>query len=239
MLEGASDEALLELADYILTGQNGDSQAEDDTESWLPNKLRAFCSHISAHKELVSQVKAELAGYHIDCFVAHEDIEPSKHWLEIIQARLRSCDLLLAFLTDGFHESNWTDQEVGFCVARSIPILPIKCGIDPYGFISSIQAIRAGDRKPVPIANAVLHITTTHPAIIPAMTKAVVEGFIASNSYSVSKSGVHALGKLPHICEEDLQRIESAVQANEQIYKSFGVPDRARAIIARHRKREA
>jgi len=48
---------------------------------------------------------------------------------------LATCEALIAWLTPDFHESLWTDQEVGFCVGRSVLIIPIRVGLNPYGFI--------------------------------------------------------------------------------------------------------
>lgn len=237
MLEGASDEKLLELQAYLLHVPEGQGDADQGADLWRPGKLRAFCSHVSAYKELVSDVKAQLGGYYIDCFVAHEDIEPSKHWQEEIRSALRSCHVLLAFLTDGFHESNWTDQEVGFCVARGIPILPIKCGIDPYGFISHIQAIPATDCKPVPIAQAVLSTLVANPATSAMASEAVIEGFVTSSSWEAAKSGVYPLGRLKFISEDNLKRIENALEENSQIKEAFGVPAKVKTVVAKHRDR--
>ena len=47
---------------------------------------------------------------------------------------------MCALLTEGFHESNWTDQEVGFALARGILVIPVKYESAPYGFMGRIQA---------------------------------------------------------------------------------------------------
>lgn len=236
MLESGAEEKLLALEEYLLPASGSNPDAGDSDELWQPGKLRAFCSHVSAYRELVSSVKLQLGQYYIDCFVAHEDIEPSKHWQEEIRSALVSCHVLLAFVTDGFHESNWTDQEVGFCVARGIPILPIKCGMDPYGFISHIQAIRATECKPMPIAQAVLTTLIANPATSPIVSEAVIGGFASSSSWESARSGVYPLGRLKSISEENLKRIENALETNPKIQEGFGVPGRVKAILARHRK---
>ena len=42
-----------------------------------------------------------------------------------------------------FHESDWTDQEVGFALARRVPIMAVRLGRDPYGFIGRFQGLSA------------------------------------------------------------------------------------------------
>jgi hypothetical protein len=51
-------------------------------------------------------------------------------------------DALLALLTEKFHESNWTDQEIGAAIGRQKLIIPLRKGIDPYGFIGKYQGIK-------------------------------------------------------------------------------------------------
>jgi len=56
---------------------------------------------------------------------------------------LHNMDVLLAFLTDDFHESEWTNQEIGFALGRQIPVVPFKLQeSNPRGFISSIRATK-------------------------------------------------------------------------------------------------
>lgn len=95
---------------------------------WRPNTFHLFLSHISEFKEKASALQAALIPYGISSFVAHVDIEPTKQWLDEIEAALLSMDALAALLFDGFKESNWTDQEVGAAVGRGVLILPRNAG---------------------------------------------------------------------------------------------------------------
>jgi hypothetical protein len=47
----------------------------------------------------------------------------------------------VALLTETYHDSDWTDQEVGFAFARGVPIVAVRLGKDPYGFIGKFQAL--------------------------------------------------------------------------------------------------
>ena len=62
----------------------------------------------------------------MSCFVAHVDIHPTKEWQDEIESALSSMDGFVALLTDKFHESDWTDQEVGFALARGVPIIAVR-----------------------------------------------------------------------------------------------------------------
>ena len=150
-LEGGSDEALSALNEYLFGKEQGASP-QAGSHLWKPGYFRLFLTHVSTQKNMVSGVKGELANYGVDGFVAHEDIDPTKEWVMEIEAALTTCDALAAFLTDGFHESNWTDQEVGYSVSRHVLIIPVRIHLDPYGFIARYQALTPRDDKPATIA---------------------------------------------------------------------------------------
>jgi hypothetical protein len=111
---------------------------------WKANCFRVFLSHKSEAKIKTSEVKSILEVYGASCFVAHEDIHPTKKWQTEIEKALLTMDVLVALLSERFHESDWTDQEIGFALGRGVPVIPVKIEQDPRGFIGAIQAIRCG-----------------------------------------------------------------------------------------------
>lgn len=103
--------------------------------------FRLFLSHKSEVKKETADLKERLQLFGVCCFVAHVDIEPTKAWQDEIEIALASMDGFAALLTDKFHESNWTDHEVGFDIARGVPIVAVRLGRDPYGFIGKFQGL--------------------------------------------------------------------------------------------------
>jgi len=65
-------------------------------------------------KKETAQLKKSLELIGVSAFVAHTDIKPTTHWQEEIENALASMDAFVALLTEKFHESPWTDQEVGY-----------------------------------------------------------------------------------------------------------------------------
>src|SRR5262249_2168653 len=96
---------------------------------WDEGRFRLFISHTHEHKAAVGWQKGGLALLGIDAFVAHDDIEPSREWQVVIEEALASCDAVAAWLTPDSPDSHWTDQEVGFCVGRTIQVIPVQVGI--------------------------------------------------------------------------------------------------------------
>ncbi len=124
----------------------------DDGEHrlWEAGMLRLFVSHISSHKVEIAALKGDLRRYGVDSFVAHEDIEPSLEWQAEIEEALRSMHAMSAILTDDFHDSKWTDQEVGIALGLGVLIVPVRAPDVPYGFMESFKPCAATYRTRQP-----------------------------------------------------------------------------------------
>ena len=130
-VEKGDDNTLLDLYEHFYGKPFEPGLRPAPPGRWREGYLRLFLSHVSAYKVVVADVKANLAPFGVDGFVAHEDIEPTAEWVGEIEAALDTCDVLAAFLTPEFPSSKWADQEIGFCLKRRVLILPIRLGIDP------------------------------------------------------------------------------------------------------------
>lgn len=151
LLANVSDTIVIQIADELGIAHSGtlsekrpsSSEALGEATFWKPGYFRLFLSHLATFKAQASGLQSALKKYGISAFVAHEDIEPSKEWQNEIESALQSMDSLVALLMDGFKESNWCDQEVGVAVGRDVLIIPVRKGLDPYGFIGKYQGIQA------------------------------------------------------------------------------------------------
>lgn len=108
---------------------------------WGDSGFRVFLSHKAEVKTETSELKDRLKPFGISSFVAHQDIHPTKQWQDEIEYALSTMDAFVALMTPEFHDSSWTDQEVGFAFARGVPIIAVRLGLDPYGFIGKFQAL--------------------------------------------------------------------------------------------------
>ena len=139
-----SDDSVARIYEELLGKDISDDTTTLDVSSlWRSGYYRLFISHLTKDKIAISNLKKCLVHYGIDCFVAHEDIEPSKEWVKEIKKALMSADALCAVFSPGFLESKWCDQEVGTALGRRIPVISISKGADPHGFLSEYQAIKS------------------------------------------------------------------------------------------------
>src|SRR5438094_846436 len=58
-----------------------------------------------------------------------------------VEVAVDTADALAAFVTTDFHQSTWTDQEVGWALGRGLPVVPLNVGANPYGFFGQYQAV--------------------------------------------------------------------------------------------------
>ncbi|WP_210247720.1 hypothetical protein, partial [Salinarimonas soli] len=73
---------------------------------------------------------------------------------------------MVVFLHDGFGESKYCDQEVGWVMGRHRPILPLAYGTTmPHGFMSTIQAQKVGTRPTSQVAKDVMTWLIGNPAL--------------------------------------------------------------------------
>jgi hypothetical protein len=63
----------------------------------------------------------------------------------------------------GFKESDWCAQEVGFALGRKIDILPLRAGLDPYGFFGKYQGIQIKGKPPQQVANEIAQTLLKKP----------------------------------------------------------------------------
>ena len=157
---------------------------------WGVGEVRVFISHKAEYKVLANDVKSSFRNYGFASFVAHEDIEPMLEWQSEIERALFSMDLLVALLTDKFNESNWTDQEIGVAIGRQVPIIPVRIGQDPYGFIGKYQAMQESNAPK--IVDEVIEYLLRHQSIssrLKRLAEEAVVTVVADNS-SVDRKNI-------------------------------------------------
>ena len=185
---------------------------------WEPEKIKLFISHKADYKKYVKYLSDVLSERNITCFVAHEDIEPTKEWQDEIEKALWTMDAFLAYLTDDFQGGNWTSQEIGFAVAREVPIIPLKLqNLDPYGFIGKIQAVPRTDDV-YALATKIADILVKKLENEGHIREIIINSFIKSYSYEVSTNNFEQLKAIDSFSNDELDEMAKAYNENNQLY---------------------
>ncbi|MBX3412566.1 MAG: toll/interleukin-1 receptor domain-containing protein [Pirellulales bacterium] len=205
-----------------------------ETPFWLPGHFKLFVSHLSIDKLRATNLRGVLKSFAISCFVAHEDIEPTKEWQVEIEKALFSMDALTAVLTEKFHQSKWTDQEVGVALGRGIAVLPIRAEIDPYGLMGKFQGIASVGRSVGDVANLVVATLLKNPKTRNRLVQCLVEQLLASTDATQAASKLEALEQADDLADDQLIRIRDNAATNPKLFDDVNSRRRINALLAKH-----
>jgi len=194
---------------------------------WGDNQgFRLFLSHKAAVKKETSELAKELRIYGVSPFVAHTDIKPTRAWQDEIENALGSMDGFVALLTDGFHDSNWTDQEVGYAFARGVPLIAIRMGTTPYGFIGKFQALSCGWAE---ASKEIVKLLINNPRMLNNYIAAVHN----CGSFENGNKLAELLPDIEQLDGEQAGRLVAAFNENQQVRNSFGFDGSKRSLYGK------
>jgi hypothetical protein len=212
-------------SDEMPLGQMMSPADADVRRLWTEGYLRLFVSHVSNYKTKVAQLKDALLLNGISAFVAHDDIEPSLEWPQELTLALRSMHSLAALFTQDFHDSRWTNQEIGWALGRGVPVIPIHLGLAPYGFVGKIQAVPGSlDKTPAlasRITQALLRNRDTHTH----MRHGIVRAFEQAGTFLHARNLKDIILTIEDFTEDEKDRLMKACKYNGQVSGSWGVVD--------------
>jgi TIR domain len=182
---------------------------------WGDEGFRVFFSHKAEVKKEAGDLKDKLRLYGMSCFVAHDDIHPTKAWQDEIENALASMDGFVALMTANFHDSDWTDQEVGFALARSVPIIAVRLGRDPYGFIGKFQGLSsAWPTAADDIAKILIKNDRMFSAYLNALRKC--------RSWDSGNTLAKALPGIERLTASQADELAAAYNETDELHGSFG-----------------
>ena len=182
---------------------------------WPDGMCRVFLSHRSNAREETFKVKRELKKYGAACFVAHADIHPTARWIEEIQNALATMDAFVALMTEDFHKSSWTDQEVGYALARGVPIIAVRLGSDPYGFIGEFQALTCNwTAAPLRIAKLLIKHRQMFEAYMAALSEC--------GSFDRGNVLAEVLPGISRLNEDRVDELVKAYNSNGELKGAYG-----------------
>jgi len=231
MAADAPDQTLIDLAEHCgFATELKPKHQGIDPAFWRKGMFRLFLSHLSSQREVAANLQDALLKYGISAFVAHNDIEPTDEWQTQIETALATCDSLIALLHDGFHSSNWTDQELGYAMGQGVPVFSVHFGQAPYGFIGRFQAFAGRNKSGAELAQEIFDGLRKHKQTQSLMSEVLVEQFEQSGSFAEAKTRMTYLEDLDKWEPSFTARIRAAATANSQINGSYGIPHRVERL---------
>jgi len=201
----------------------GRAAANPDTLSiWKAGRIRLFVSHRDTHKVAAKALADALEDYGISAFVAHDTIEPMTTWQTEIVNGLETMEIMLAFVTDDFHESVWTNQEVGYALGRNVPVVSLKLQNKvPSGFIGNLQALKGRLEDPVASAPQIYKLIADQLGNRSRLQGALIAAFIESPNFIETKARFDRLASVvDKLSEEEVAQIIAGFEANDQLHNA-------------------
>ncbi|OYU29623.1 MAG: hypothetical protein CFE39_17740 [Comamonadaceae bacterium PBBC2] len=109
-------------------------------------------------------------------------IEASREWRDEVEAGLETMEVLVAVVEPGFKESDWCAQEVGYALGRKVDVIPLRAGLDPFGFFGKFQGVQIKGRLPEQVAKDITQILLKKPQHRDKIVQSMSIAFAGLNS---------------------------------------------------------
>lgn len=195
---------------------------QDVDRLWDEGVLRIFLSHKTEFKRETKELKDEFLRYGVASFVAHEDIEPTLEWLDEIERALSTMHVMVPLLTEKFSDSRWTDQEIGVAIGRGVPIVSVRLGKDPYGFIGKYQGMQGAGKSVKELAKTLLGLFLRSEKIKATAAEAFVFAVERAASWDHANTLAEFMPLLGALTPEQVERLIGAYNTNGEVSGGFG-----------------
>lgn len=208
-------------------------EAIEDFTFWNFGYYKMFISHLTIDKISASNLKTALAVYGISCFVAHEDIEPTKEWSNEIEKALLTMDCLCAIITPDFINSKWCDQEVGFALGRRVLVIPIRKGYDPYGLMGKYQGIQSSGKNANKLAKEIFDTLCKNTRSKNVFIRNLGNLFLNSKSIDEANKWIDVLNEVAVIDRDIVEFINMHFLDNDNL-KDSNIIEKANKLFTKY-----
>jgi hypothetical protein len=144
-------------------------------------------------------------------------------WQHEIEKGLATMEVMLTLITTDFHDNVWTNQEIGYALGNSIPIIALKLGNkDPAGFIAERQALKADPEHPELAAEDIQKIIAEKLGQRARLQPALIAAFAATPDFLQAKIRFQRLERpVAALSDKELAQLLAAFEANPQLHNAI------------------
>ncbi|MCL4386446.1 MAG: toll/interleukin-1 receptor domain-containing protein [Cyanobacteria bacterium] len=200
---------------------------------------KIFISYSKFDKEIAGNIKDYFEEYkNINCFLAHDDLEPSSVWEKEIIKNLDSTNVFMPLQTKHLEESYWCQQEAGYALAKEIRIIPLMLDTNynlPIGFYAKFQGhtLKVNDLR-ISIKKLLIKEKIIRQDNSEEIEKRIYV-FSKSNSWEEASNAIQSLLEFEDgLINADVIRIIDIAADNSEIRNSFDARKFLRNFISKH-----
>ena len=102
---------------------------------------QVYVSHAPGDLSLVQDLFSTVKNFPIGVHIALEELESVRDRTRL-EGRVANSDVVVAILTEDMAETTWIDQEIGYAVAKGIPVVPLcEEGVSHRGYVSDVESV--------------------------------------------------------------------------------------------------
>ena len=209
--------------------------SENDNGPWLRGTIHLFISHLDKHKRYASQVSDKLATMGVHGFVAHDSIDGGTRWQREIETALNTADAFVGLLHEGFCDSPFINQGIGWAMSRQTPLFFIKLGENPPGFASEIQAVPARDEKNA--ARLIMDFLNRQPSLSGRLGDSVIRALGRADSFDGAWHVAEELNRFASLTDEQWAALDEVYLSNNQVHGGRKPSTALRGLYRRNGRR--
>ena len=107
-----------------------------------------YVSHAPGDLELVQELFSTVKNFPFGVHIALEEVEAGRS-RERLEGRLANSDVVVAVITDDAATNRWINQEIGYALAKGIPVLPLyEDERQRGGYVSDVDGVTIDRENP-------------------------------------------------------------------------------------------
>ncbi len=195
--------------------------------------MKIFLSYSTLDKKVAGIIKEQLDDYGFYSFLAHDDIQPTEEWLNLIVNEIIGCDIFMLIITKNCRKSFWVNQEIGIAYGSNKLIVPVNLEGRPFGFISPKQHLSCSDYINFPIQRLILALDNI-TSISSTTRDFMIEKLKTSVSFDDSLSILRLISKFGNLDKYQIDNILKHAIKNDQIYRAYYAKNEIYSIINKY-----
>ena len=102
---------------------------------------QVYVTHAPADFDLVQDLFSTVKNFPFGVHIALEELESVRD-RKRLEGRVANSDVVVAVLTEDTDETTWIDQEIGYAIAKGIPVLPLReAAVTRRGYVGDVEGV--------------------------------------------------------------------------------------------------